>query len=277
MKYRSAIIKETFQRFQEVNAHDLGAALAYFAIFALIPLITLLILITGFILGGHGIQPQILDVFQQTLGSDAAIFLGSSLERGTASATTIPESIVGTIVLIFAVVTLTAQLQNSLERIFGGEKRKLHFFDLMKKKIASFSIVIFLAVFLLFFFTLSTGISVFEDILVSFLPFSYFYIPLIDLILSFLLIFGFALIVFRYLPYKKLSWSSIGKGAAVSGVLFIVGRIVLGVYLHFTNPGSAYGAAGALLVILLWIYYSSEVLFLGASFAHSVEKLEKIK
>lgn len=265
------------QRFQDANVLDLGAALAYFAVFSLIPLITVLIIIVGFFLDGHQIQISILNAMQGTIGQDATNFLSNSLERGVLNASTVPASIVGGFVLLFAVTTITNQMQVSLERIFCKDIKRIPFIKNIKKRITSFGIIILLAIFLMSFFVVSAGVSVFQAIFEPLLPFSYFYIPLIDLALNFLFIFGFAFLNFKFLPSTTYKNRSLVVGATATSVLFLIGKLILGLYLNFANPGSAYGAAGALLVLLLWIYYSSVILFLGACFSYAHENQSEIK
>lgn len=266
-----SLVAETVKRFKESNVRDLGAALAYFTIFALIPLITVIVIIVGSFLGNSVAQSEIFSAVQSAVGPSAASLIQSSFETHASLSSSILTSLIGAIVLIVAVIGLTTQLQESLDRIFCKELRKVSFFRMLKEKIISISIVFILSFFLLGFLLVSSGVSYFAAVLAPYIPFSFLYIDLISFILNLVFVFGFCVINFRFLPNIKLKWRSILYGSVVTSILFVIGKFILGLYLNFADPGSAYGAAGALLVILLWIYYSSLILFLGACISFAIE------
>lgn len=266
------LFKSAYQRFKETNAHDLGAALAYFAVFSIIPLITVLILIAGYFVGNNLVQKEILSGLQSVLGNNSIGFLKDNLNSGPNSLNIVAK-IIGAVVLVFTVITITTQLQGSLDKIFSEEKRKIPFLKILKEKITSFSIVFILAFFFLSFLLISSLLSFFQKKAGGLLPFTSFYSQFVDFFLTFLFAFGFSFINFKFLPKTKLKNSSIFWGSVVTSLFFIIGKSLLNLYLFYSDVTSTYGASGAVIILLLWVYYSSQILFFGASFSYAYEKL----
>jgi membrane protein len=269
---KTGILKKSMQRFQECEAQNLGAALAYFSIFALVPLLTVLMIIISIFIGREVIQSEILSAIKNSVGDEAAIFLSEAFNKGGDAATNIWRSIMGVSVLIAVVIGITTQLQSSLDKIFGYEYKKISFIKYFREKIASFSMVLILAFLLLVFMIISTTVSLLSTLINSFIVISPIATEVINFILSFFFVLGFAFINFKFLPHVKISARSAFYGSALTALLFILGKFGLNIYLSFWQPGTAYGAAGVVLLILLWIYYSAQILFFGACFSYVLEK-----
>lgn len=267
-----SLLSKAYSRFQEVNVHDLGAALAYFSIFAIVPLLSVLIILASIFLGRELIQGEILNSLQGTIGTDAVTLIQNAFESTRNNDFNLLANIIGGLVLVFAVIGITAQLQSSLDRILGYKIKEISFLKMIRERISTFFIILLMAFLLIVFLTLSTGISFLKNIIEAFLPVPFLLVQSINFLLTLLFVFVFSVINFKYLPHVKLSWQSVFHGAFVTSILFILGKFALSIYLFFANPGSAYGAAGAILILLLWIYYSSQVLFFGACISHIMEK-----
>lgn len=275
MKEAMKKLKDTFinayGRYDESNAHDLGAALAYFTVFSLIPLISIVIIIAGIFLGKDLIVNQIFAAVKSSVGSDAATLLKNGIETASRSDSNLVASIISVGVLIVGVFGITTQLQGSLDRILCKEVRKVPFLRALREKFASFGIVFLLSVLLMAFLIASSAVSFFTGIVQSYIPLSAVYIKIFNFILDLIFIFAFCVINFRFLPNIPLKWRSVFFGSLVTSILFVIGKFALSIYLTYSDPGSGFGAAGALLVMLLWIYYSAQILFFGASFAYACE------
>ena len=267
------LMKSSFRRFQECNVRDMGAALSYFTIFSLVPLLTVLITLIGFVIGVEKIQQDIVEAFGSLAGSDAAAFMSQTLLGSSSGEFSLISSLAAGLALFLGVIVITSQLQASFDKIFDYTPDKLGFKKMMRERVATFSIVLILAVFMLSFIVLSTGISFFGSFIDLGTKYGSTYSYVVNFLLTFLFVFGFSLINFRFLPHIRLPWKSVMIGSTMTSLLFMIGKIVISLYLVYSDPGSAYGTAGVILVILAWIYYSSQILFFGASvtYAHHIK------
>jgi membrane protein len=267
-------LKNSWDHFNDCNAKDMGAALSYFTIFSLVPLLTILILILGLAFGEEKVQADILLGLTSLAGEDVGNFLEKTLIKEDEGGFNIVKSLLTGSLLLFGVTIITTQLQASFDRIFGYTAQNIPFLKSVRERISSFSIVLILATFMLVFMVLSTGISAFIPY-VKGITYGVGIAYIINFFLSFLFIFGFAAINFRYLPHVRLSWRAVGIGALITSILFIIAKLGISLYLAVSDTGSSFGAAGTILIILVWIYFSSQILFFGASAAY-VEEMKRI-
>lgn len=270
-----SLFKKAFVRFHEVNAYSLGAALAYFAIFSLVPLLTVLILIVGIFLNHDFIISNILIAFESALGQNVASLLSSALQNPIHYSHNPVINMVGVGAFVFAILTLTAHLQNSLNAIFGFQKEEVHLFYVLFQKAFLLFMVFLLAVLLFAVIVIGTILSYISSVIYAYIPYASVLVQSTDYLISFLFVIGFCSINFRFLPHGKISWRAILYGSLVTSVLFLVGKSLFSIYVNSLQPGSVFGGAGVILVILLWVYYSSQSLFFGASVAYQIDLEQK--
>ena len=268
-------LRLALSRFQEMNCSDLGAALSYFAVFALVPLLNIVFLIINAAFGADLFKSEFFNAFQNTVGPDAANLLSETLEKANQFGGNVWISIASAAALIVTVVILTADLQSSLDKIFGAAATKQTFFFSLYKKIMSFGMVLVFTILLAIFLLISSVFTFFTRTFEPYVQFSYVYVHIGNFIILLLLIFFFSLLNFRFLPHATLRWKSIIMGSAVTAVLFMIGKLLLNLYISFAHPGLIFGAAGPVFVILIWIFYSAQILFFGASFSYAYEKLSE--
>ena len=248
--------------------------LSYFTVFSLVPLLSVLIMLIGFVVGKVRVLSYVIEALGGVVGSEAGELIRSTLvDHGSGNFNLISSLIAGGTLLI-GVIIITSHLQSSLDKIFNYIREKRGFWKSIRIKIASFSIVLILAVLTLIFMILSTGISFLEPWISSRIPYSEFSLYMVNFLLSFIFILGFSLINFRFLPHVKLPWKSVATGALVTSILFTLAKLLISFYLEFNDPSSVFGAAGTILVILIWVYFSAQILFFGAcvAYVHSIKE-----
>lgn len=262
------LLKKSFAHFDESNAKDMGAALSYFTIFSLVPLLSVLIILIGSVIGETRVLSYVVEALGGVAGYEAGELIRNTLIDDGSSEFSLVSSLIAGGTLLFGVIIITSQLQASLDRIFAHSTFNAGFWRSLRDRVGSFSIVIILAIFMMVFMIISTGVSFFEPYISGRLPYSDALINVINFLLSFLFIFGFSLINFRFLPHSMPPWKSVAIGSFVTSLLFIIAKLIINLYLYLNDPGSSFGAAGTILVILVWIYFSAQILFYGASVAY---------
>ncbi len=251
-----SLIKQTFSDWSEDKAPRLGAALAYYAIFSIPPLILLVIAAVGLVYKGDvagAIQTQLATL----IGANTAqtIMQTSQQPEGKSAAV----GIAGVAILLFGASGVFAQLQDAMNTIWEVKpKAKRGVMGMIKDRFLSFTMVLGIAFLLLVSLVLTAAISAFGSAAAVG--------HILELVISFAVITLLFAMIFKLLPDVKIRWSDVWVGAAMTAALFTIGKFAIGLYLGRSSVGSAYGAAGAVIVMIVWIYYSAQILFLGAEF-----------
>jgi membrane protein len=270
----STILKRTFADFGEDNGTRLAAALSYYTVFSLPPLLVLLLIALSAVLDPQDVRGLLEGQVGSLLGPAGSEQIATVLEqadrpdtsRGLAAA-------LGIGALLFGAVGAFVELQNALNRVWevepdperGGVKR------FISQRIMSFGMLLTIAFLLLVSLVLSAALSAFGDALGRMLPdaFSGVVLQAINFVVSLGVITLLFTLLFRYVPDAEIAWRDVWVGALATAVLFTIGKFALGIYLGRSEPGSAFGAAGALALLLVWIYYSAIIVFLGAEFTQA--------
>lgn len=266
------LIRETVTDWMKDGAPMLAAALAYYTAFAIAPLIILVIAIAGVVVSQDTVQTQILDQIQATVGADAADLVRGLIADASEPGQGIFSTIVSVVALLFGALGVFEHLQTALDRIWdvepvkteGGIKSSV--VNFVKNKLLSFGMILVIGFLLLVSLVLSTALSVVDGMLMSRFPGGDVLLRVVSFALSFGVITLLFMFIYKFLPHAEIQWRDVWIGAAVTALLFTIGRTVLGLYLANTATASTYGAAGALVVVLLWVYYSAQIVLLGAEF-----------
>lgn len=263
-----ALLKETVSEWNKDKASRLAAALAYYTIFSLSPLLIIVIAIAGAVFGEEAARGEIVAQIQGLVGKEAAEFIQAALENASK-----PQagggfaSLVSIGVLLFGASGLFAQLQDALNTIWEVQPNpKQGVASFIRTRFLSFSMVLGIGFLLLVSLVISAGLAAFVSYISSLLPAVASLLQIANFILSFgvtTVLFG---LIYKFLPDVKINWSDVLVGAAITSLLFALGRYLLGLYLGNSSFSSTYGAAGSLVVILAWVYYAAQILFLGAEF-----------
>lgn len=256
--------KDAVYNFFMDNGFTLAAALAFYAILSVAPLLILLITVFGVV--GESTQQQIIQQTEKLIGPQASQGVELILKNAKAqqfAATT--STIIGLVILLLSATSVFGQLQYSLNTIFNVRWKRGILTGWLYKRFLSLLMVI------------AMGIVLFATVLVTSAIAVVFRssgsaAQIIDLIISVVVFTLIFVIIFRVLPDVKISWSDTWVGGTISGLLFVVGEYAIGEYLRSSGTTTLYGAAGSLVALLLWIYYSSIILFLGAELTQSYAK-----
>lgn len=262
------ILKTTASEFMVNNSFRHAAALSYYTIFSLPPLLLIVITVASSVYGAEAVTGQIYGQMRGFLGADSAKFLQDSIAEFTKQQKTGVASIIGIGTLIFAATTFFVTLQESINDIWNLKvKPRNGIWQFVRDRLLSFGLILSVALLLLISFVISAMLSVFTDQLQEWFPeVAIIVIHFVDFILSLFitsLLFG---LIYRFLPDAIIRWRDVGIGAVITALLFLVGKYLIAFYIAQSDPGSAFGAAGSAIVLLLWVNYSSLIIFFGAEF-----------
>ncbi len=269
------LIRNTFSSWVDHEAPRLGAALAFYTLLSLAPLMILIVALGAFVFGFPSAQSQILYQVSSMLGQEGADAVKSIIEKAQKPSDSITASLLGMAMLLFGASGVFEELRSALNKIWNVEPvRSGHILALIRERFFSFGMVLAIGFLLLVSLVFSAGIAALGNFYSGFLPTPEWVLQAVNLIVSFLSIsFVFALI-FKYVPQANVAWKDVRVGALLTALLFTIGKFLIGLYLGKAAVGSAYGAAGSLVVIIVWVYYSSQIFFLGAEFTHALANLK---
>jgi membrane protein len=264
------LAKATFADFQRHKAQWLAAAIAYFTIFAIAPLVIVVVEIAGLFLGRHQVVLNELYGYLSSTAGPAAAHGIQSIVTATFSQRKagMTAQIIGWIVFVFAAIGLFTSLQEALNTVWDVTPEKKTIVETIKGRLLSFGMVLCVAFVLLVSLGLNSVMTVAAAAMAHVFPAFSSLMKLADFIVSFALITAVFAVLFEYLPECRVAWRDVWLGAAVSALLFVVGQFLLGWYLGRAGISSSYGAFGGMIVFLLWTFYSAQILLLGAEFTH---------
>jgi membrane protein len=275
MKKALQITKQTFSAFSEDNVLRLSAALAYYSIFSLGPLLIIIVGVAGIVLGQGGadnVRHQIQEALQNLLGPQSAKVVESMMSNQTKSGG-IVTTVVGVVTLLLGASGVFGQLQDALNTIWGVKaKPGIGIWGFLRHRFLSFGMVLGIGFLLLISMVLTTALSALMKNMGGLLPMSEAVAHTINFVVSFGVITLLFAIMFKFLPDVKVRWSDVWAGAVLTSLLFTIGKFLLGLYLGRASTTSSYGAAGSVVLILLWVYYASIIIFLGAEFTQAYAK-----
>lgn len=261
------VFKEAAHEYSIDNVPRLGAALAYYSIFSIGPLLILAISIAGFVFGQEAVSGELFGQIRGLVGDQGA----AAIEAIVASARK-PEAAgiagaVGIATLIFGATGVIVQLKDALNTIYEVKPapgRGLRVF--FKKYIVSLAAIMGIGFLLIVSLVVSTVLAAVGKYLTGWLPLPEAVLHLLNFVVTLALFTALIAAMFKYLPDVRLRWRDLWPGALLTSVLFMVGKLAIGLYLGKASIGSTYGAAGSFVVLLIWIYYSAQIVFFGAEF-----------
>ncbi len=261
------LLKKTFSEWSEHKAQRLSAALAYYTIFSISPLLLVVIAIVGLWFGQQKAQSQIIGQVQGLVGPQGAQIIQTMLQNAYHPGTNIIATIIGLITLLLGALGVFGVLQDSLNTIWEvAPNPKRGIGGMIRDRFMSFTLLLGTGFLLLVSLVLSAGLQAVGTFFGNVLPFPLPVLEIANNVFSFLVITLLFAMIYKYLPDAEIRWSDVWIGAAVTSLLFVVGKFAIGFYLGRSSVSSTYGAAGALVIVLLWVYYSGLILFFGAEF-----------
>lgn len=262
------LLKVTFSGFSEYNLTRLAGSLAYFTVFSMGPLLVVVISVSSFFFKREAIEGKIYGILQGFVGNDTAMQLQEIIRNAAVGGKGTVAAIIGVVTLLIGATTIFAEIQDSVNSIWGLKpKPKNGLLKILANRLLSFSLVVSLSFLLLVSLTVTGVIESINGRLQQYFPavtvYVFYFINIALTLATSTLIFS---VIFKVLPDAQIKWKDVSAGAFVTALLFMGGKFLITFYISKTDIGSTYGAAGSLVVILAWIYYSSLILYLGAAF-----------
>jgi membrane protein len=265
------ILKAAFNGFLDDMALKFSASLAYYTIFSLAPLLLLMISLAGIFLGSQASEGKIFGEINGFVGNDAAKQIQDMIKHLQMSGKSTVSIIIGAATLIFGASGVFGEIQESINIIWQVKpKPKKSWVKFIKDRLLSFSMIATLGFLLLVSLVINGALLALSDHLKSFLPgFTVLIFNVANVAISFIVITVLFCVIFKVLPDVKIRWRDVLSGAIFTSVLFMIGRLVIGIYVAQSATSSTYGAAGSLIAILLWVYYTATILYFGAEFTRA--------
>jgi len=261
------LLKETIRSWLSDHAGQAAGALAFFTLFSLAPLLIIAIGIAGIIFGSEAAQQELLDQIRFLAGEQAANLAGGAIEKFGGARKGIWGTVIGTVTLLFGATTVFAQMQSALNRMWNVEvkpgKPVRGFF---RKRLISFGMVLIIGILLVALLLSSAFLSAMGDYIKEYLGRVNLIIRLSDIGISIVIATVLFALIFKFLPDARIRWRDLWAGALLTSFLFTLAKFLIGLYFSRTTIVNAYGAAGSLVVLLIWVYFSAQILFLGAEF-----------
>ncbi len=262
------VLKNAFSGFREDKVTKLSGSLAYATIFSMAPLLIVIISATSIFLGKEAVEGKIYGEIMGFVGAGTAAQLQEIIRNASLAGKSHVAATIGVITLIIGATTIFAEIQDSINTIWGIKpKPKRGWLKLLKNRFLSFSVIVSLGFLLLVTLGISSLIDGLSSRLVQQFPdvaVIIFYI--INLAISFLVISLLFAVIFRVLPDADIKWKDVRAGAVTTAILFMLGKFGISFYITTTKVGSTYGAAGSIIILMVWIYYSAIILYFGAEF-----------
>jgi membrane protein len=268
LKNIGKILKGTFNGFIEDRALKLSAALSYYTIFSLAPLLLVLISLAGIFFGREAIQGHVFTEINGLIGNQAAAQIQDIIRNMELSGKTNLAIVIGAVTLIIGATSVFGEIQDSINMIWKVKaKPKRGWVKLLKDRLLSSSLIVGLGFLLVVSLLVNGALVALNDLLKVYFPdVTVFVFHLVNIAISFVVITVLFGVIFKVLPDAKIAWKDVRVGAFFTACLFMLGRYLIGLYIETTSAGSAYGAAGSLIVILVWVYYTAAILYFGAEF-----------
>jgi membrane protein len=265
-----SILKATFTAWNRHEAPRLGAALAFYTILSLSPLVIIVVALAGLVFSRSTAQAHILSQVQGMIGQDGGKAVESMLANAQKPAAGILGTIVGILSLLFGASGVFTELRSALNLIWEVKPEETSgVVALLRERFFSFGMVLSIGFLLLVSLVVSTVLAAMGKFFGGLLPIPSPALAILNFLLSYVgvaILFG---LIFRFVPEAEIRWRNVWAGALVTAMFFTIGKTLIGLYLGKSSVGSAYGAAGSVIVVIVWVYYSAQIFFFGAEFTHA--------
>ncbi|QTE35566.1 YihY/virulence factor BrkB family protein [Mucilaginibacter gossypii] len=265
------VLLASFTGFSKDNGLKLSASLAYYTVFSIAPLLIIVISVAGLVFGQDAATERLYPEIVRYVGKTPAEQIQDALKHLALSGKSGIAVVVGVVTLLLGASSIFIEIQDSLNMIWRVKaKPKSGWMQLLKNRFVSFSLIISLGFLLLASLIINLVISALKDQIQHFFPgidsFTKVFVQALNLGITLVVITTLFGIIFKFLPDVKIKWRDVRSGAVFTAILFMIGQYLISLYIQYTAQGSAYGAAGSIIVILVWIYYTSAILYIGAEF-----------
>lgn len=261
------LLKDSVGAWIDDYAPSMGAALAYYTVFSIAPLLLIVISVAGMVFGAEAARGAVMTEFSGMIGAEGAAALENMLVAVSDPGLSTLTALLGTVTLVIGATTVFAELQSALDRIWQVPERKKAsgIWELLRARLLSFGMVLGIGFLLIVSLLASAGIAamgrvwgpLFEGAILA---------HVLDVVVSLTLVTVVFAMIYKIMPHAEVRWPDVWLGAIVTSVLFSIGKFLIGLYIGKSGVASGYGAAGSLVVLLVWVYYSAQIFLLGAEF-----------
>jgi len=266
------VLKNAFKSWLAKDPFHESAVIAYYSIFSLPGLLVVIMTLAGYFFGREAVNHQVATQFASTMGADTARQVQDMIIQATKLKNTMLATIIGVVTILIGATGVFAEFQNALNIIWEVkvDPKKSGIWEIIKIRLFSFGLIVSIAFLLVVSLLISALISAFGNWLASHFSDSFLLIlQLLNSGLSLVILAVLFALMFKFLPDAKIKWKHVWIGSFVTAFLFEIGKFGLGLYFGKANPGTGYGAAGSVILILLWVTYTSMIVFFGAEFTHA--------
>ena len=265
-----SLTKESVSQWSDDYAPSMGAALAYYTIFSIAPLLVIAIAVAGFFFGEDAARGEIFGQLSGLIGEQGATTIQAAVKSANETGGGTFAAIAGIVTLLLGATTVFGELQSDLDRIWDTPKPENGgLWGLIRGRLLSFGMVLGIGFLLLVSLVLSAALSALGKFWGNSLPGWEVVLQVVNFVVSFLVVTGLFAMIYKFLPRCDIGWMDVWVGAAVTSLLFSVGKLLIGLYLGKSSVASSFGAAGSLVIVLLWVYYSAQIFLLGAEFTRT--------
>jgi membrane protein len=267
------LLRDTFEGFVDDEALSWGASIAYYTLFSTAPVLLVVVAIAGLVFGRAAAEGAIVDQFAVLMGHQTAVALQAMVENAAKPRDGVLATIIGLVVLFIAISGVFGEVQSAMNAIWKAAPPPTSTLTrLVRARVVSMGLVVTAGFLLMVSLAASAALASFSTYLKFVFPGVDTAIKVVDVVLSALLIAGLFAAMFKVLPDTDVAWRDVAVGALASTLLFEAGKYAIAFYIGQSNVASSYGAAGALIVLLVWIYYSAQIFLLGAEFSRAYAK-----
>jgi membrane protein len=272
VQFRSAfdLIRTAVSSWLEDFAPSMGAALAYYTVFSVAPLLVIVIAVAALIFGQEAAQAGIMEQARGLLGSEGATAIEAMLANAQRPKEGVVASILGVAALLIGATTVFAELESNLNRIWKVARRQESgLWSFVRGRILSVGMILAIGFLLLVSLIVSAGLAAWGKYWGGWFGGIEILLNAANFIFSLAVVTVLFAIIYKMLPHAEVQWRDVWIGAAVTAVLFTFGKFLIGLYIGKSAVASSYGAAGALVILLVWVYYSAQIFLIGAEFTHA--------
>jgi membrane protein len=273
MKKAWMLVKSTVLSFIADDALSKGAAIAFYTVTSIAPILLIVIAVAGLAFGREAAQNGIVGQLTGLMGKESAQLLQSAVASAQSKSSGTLATLIGIVTVIITASGVFGEMQSALNEIWKVDSSGAPISRLVRARAASLGLVVSLGFLMMVSLVVSAGLTALGDYLNAVLPFGKVLLTILNGIVSFLLISVLFAAIYKVLPDRPIQWRDVVVGSAATSLLFTAGKSLIGWYIGSSAVASTYGAAGALIVILLWVYYSAQIFLLGAEFTKAYSDL----
>jgi membrane protein len=268
MRWLWGLVKKSITAWQNDYAASMGAALAYYTVFSIAPLLVIVVAVAGFFFGEKAVQGELAMQLRDIFGEQGANALQALVKSASSPRKGMFAGVIGAVVLIVGATTIFSELQSALDRIWRVpmQHRATGIRHLLSTRLRGFGVVLGTGFLMLVSLIVGTAITAFAQWWGKIPGGWNQIIEVLNIGISIVLATGLFAMIYKLMPRAKVAWRDVWIGAAVTAVMFEIGKVLIGVYLGRTAIATAFGAAGSIVVLLIWVYYSAQIFLLGAEF-----------